>query len=132
MNSVRNLSGEGISVSGMLAKQFIGWPLFLNAGSWRELHEYLSKSLDVLMRNSENLDNVLDTLDLQQHSLGVLAIYMVKFMILNQNAGQAQGVTDPDHLITQVAQFFTVCNGEQIRFAPDSCMYRQSILLPMV
>lgn len=75
------------------------------------------------MRNSEHLDTVLDTLDPQLHSLGVLPIYMVKFMILNQNSTQNQGlqVPDPEILITQVSQFITVCNGEQIRCAPDSC-----------
>lgn len=75
------------------------------------------------MRNSEHLDTVLDTLDPQLHSLGVLAIYMVKFMILNQNSVQNQGVQvpDPEILINQVSQFITVCNGEQIRCAPDSC-----------
>lgn len=94
-------------------------------GSWRELYEFLGKSPDVLMRNSEHLDTVLDTLDPQQHSLGVLAIYMVKFMILNQSAVQNQGilVPEPEILINQVSQFITVCNGEQIRCAPDSCKY---------
>nr|CAG4641635.1 EOG090X04TU [Eurycercus lamellatus] len=101
VNSVRNLSGEG---------------------SWRELYEFLNKSPELLMRNSENLDIVLDTLDPQLHSLGVLAVYMVKFMILNQSAVQNQNiqVPDPEVLIGQVGQFITVCNGEQIRFAPDS------------
>nr|SVE76337.1 EOG090X04TU [Daphnia longispina] len=101
VNSVRNLSGEG---------------------SWRELYDFLGKSPDVLMRNSEHLSTVLDTLDPQLHSLGVLAIYMVKFIILNQNAAQNQGiqVPEPEVLIHQVSQFITVCNGEQIRCAPDS------------
>ena len=80
------------------------------------------------MRNSENLDNVLDTLDPQQHSLGVLVIYLVKFMMFNQNAGQPQAVQmDPEQLISVVAQFFTVCNGEHIRFAPEMCMFHYYI-----
>ena len=92
-------------------------------GSWRELYDFLGKSPDVLMRNSEHLSTVLDTLDPQLHSLGVLAIYMVKFMILNQNAAQNQGiqVPEPEVLTNQVSQFIAVCNGEQIRCAPDSC-----------
>ena len=87
------------------------------------MYDFLAKSPDVLMRNSEHLDTVLDTLDAQLHSLGVLAIYMVKFMILNQNSAQNQGIQipDPEVLINQVSQFITVCNGEQIRCAPDSC-----------
>jgi len=101
VNNVRNLSGQG---------------------SWRELYQFLSKCPETLMRNAEHLDNVLDTLDPQQHSLGVLAVYVVKFIILNQNESQAQAVAVPnfDMLLTQVTHFITVCNGEQIRYAPDS------------
>jgi len=102
VNSVRNLSGQD---------------------SWRELYEYLSKSSEILFRNAAHLDNVLDTLDPQQHSLGVLAILCVKFLILNQNGAQTPGVPLPDYniLISQVTHFINICNGEQIRCAPDSC-----------
>jgi len=101
VNSVRNLSGQD---------------------SWRELYEYLSKSSEILFRNAAHLDNVLDTLDPQQHSLGVLAILCVKFLILNQNGAQTPGVPLPDYniLISQVTHFINICNGEQIRCAPDS------------
>jgi hypothetical protein len=128
VNSVRNLSGEGCFklfmnsfTHGYFKTHFLFMKLIL--GSWRELYDFLGKSPDVLMRNSEHLSTVLDTLDPQLHSLGVLAIYMVKFMILNQNAAQNQGiqVPEPEVLINQVSQFITVCNGEQIRCAPDSC-----------
>lgn len=97
--------------------------LIFIVGSWRELYQFLSKSPETLIRNAEHLDNVLDTLDPQQHSLGVLAVYVVKFMILNQTGSQVQAVTLPnfDLLLTQVTHFITVCNGEQIRYAPDSC-----------
>ena len=43
-------------------------------GNFHELSEFLSKSMDMLDRNSGQLANVLETLDLQQHSLGVLAV----------------------------------------------------------
>nr|CAG4646201.1 EOG090X04TU [Macrothrix elegans] len=101
VNSVRNLSSEG---------------------SWRELYDFLGKSPDLLMRNAEHLDNVLETLDPQLHSLGVLAVYLVKFMVINQSNGQCQGINvpEPETLITQVSQFMSLCNGEQIRCAPDS------------
>jgi COP9 signalosome complex subunit 3 len=66
---------------------------------------------------------VLDTLDPQLHSLGVLAVLCVKFLILNQNGAQTHGVPVPDYdlLISQVTNFINICNGEQIRCAPDSC-----------
>ena len=79
----------------------------------------------MLFRNAAHLDNVLDTLDPQLHSLGVLAILCVKFLILNQNGAQTQGVAIPDYevLVGQVTQFINICNGEQIRCAPDSCQF---------
>lgn len=71
------------------------------------------------MRNAEHLDHVLEILDPQLHSLGVLAVYMVKFMIINQNAVQTD--VDVEGLVGKVSKFILVCNGEQIRAAPDSC-----------
>lgn len=124
VNSVRNLSGQG----GIFHTNHLCFSLktiWYIVGSWRELYQFLSKSPETLIRNAEHLDNVLDTLDPQQHSLGVLAVYVVKFLILNQNGSQAQAVALPnfDLLLTQVTHFITVCNGEQIRYAPDSCKF---------
>ena len=87
------------------------------------MYEFLSKSPDVLVRNSEHLDNVLDTLDPQLHSLGVLAVYVVKFSVLNQTGAQNQGIPAINYevLLGQVTHFINICNGEQIRCAPDSC-----------
>lgn len=73
------------------------------------------------MRNGQHLDNVLETLDLQQHSLGILAVLCVKFSLPNSN-----GVNNPDAykpLFNQVQEFIVGCNGEQVRFAPDTCNY---------
>lgn len=87
-------------------------------GSFRELCEIISKSTDVLMKNGQHLDNVLETLDLQQHSLGILAVLCVKFSLPNPN-----GANNPDAyrpLFNQVQEFIIGCNGEQVRFAPDT------------
>ncbi|XP_066992118.2 COP9 signalosome complex subunit 3 isoform X2 [Anabrus simplex] len=68
------------------------------------------------MKNGQHLDNVLETLDLQQHSLGVLAVLCVKFSLPVPTA-------TPDHhelLFAQAQEFITGCNGEQVRFAPDT------------
>ena len=43
-------------------------------GNFHELSDFLAKSMDMLDRNSGQLANVLETLDIQQHSLGVLAV----------------------------------------------------------
>jgi len=77
----------------------------------------LNKSTEVLVKNGQHLDNVLETLDLQQHSLGVLAVLCVKFSLPISSAS-------PDHrelLFAQVQEFITGCNGEQVCFAPDTC-----------
>lgn len=85
-------------------------------GSLRELCEYLSKSSEVLLKNSQHLDNVLETLDIQQHSLGILAVLCAKFSV--------PAVTAQDNRFTQAQEFILGCNGEQIRYAPDTCIFR--------
>ncbi|KAL3267489.1 hypothetical protein HHI36_011612 [Cryptolaemus montrouzieri] len=80
-------------------------------GSFRELVEYLSKTNDILQKNSQHLDNVLETLDFQQHSLGVLYLLCAKFTYVTP-AGQ-------DNRFTQAQEFILNCNGEQIRLVPD-------------
>lgn len=83
--------------------------------------EIISKSGEVLMKNGQHLDNVLETLDLQQHSLGILAVLCVKFSLPNPN-----NANNPDaykSLFNQVQEFIMGSNGEQVRFAPDTCKY---------
>lgn len=52
------------------------WNILL--GSFRELVEYLNDSTELLSKNSNILDNVLETLDMQQHQIGVLFILVAK------------------------------------------------------
>lgn len=97
--------------------KYLGVLVLYFAGNFRELCELLNKSTEVLMKNGQHLDNVLETLDLQQHSLGVLAVLCVKFSLPAPSA-------TPDHhelLFAQAQEFITGCNGEQVRFAPDTC-----------
>lgn len=49
-----------------------------NLGNFRELVDYLNDSMELLQRNLSLLDNVLETLDLQHHSLGVMYIVAAK------------------------------------------------------
>ncbi|XP_019867891.1 COP9 signalosome complex subunit 3 [Aethina tumida] len=81
-------------------------------GNFRELCDYLNKSSEVLVKNNQLLDNVLETLNIQQHSLGVLAVLCAKF--------SAPTTSTLDNRYTQVQEFILGCNGEQIRFAPDT------------
>jgi len=82
------------------------------AGNFPELVEYLQKSGgDALTRNNTGniLSTVLETLDIQQHSLGVLAILMARIKYYSLN--------DWDILSNSITSFICNCNGEQIRFA---------------
>lgn len=49
------------------------------AGLFREIVEMIGKSDEVLQRNSAHLNTVLETLDINQHSLGVLAVLVAKY-----------------------------------------------------
>lgn len=69
----------------------------------------------------------METLDLQQHSLGILAVLCAKFSLPNSNGGN-----NPDAhklLFNQVQEFIIGCNGEQVRFAPDTCEYIKSFVM---
>lgn len=72
------------------------------------------------------MDNVLETLDLQQHSLGILAVLCAKFSLPNTNSGNNDA---PKVLFNQVQEFIIGCNGEQVRFAPDTCECIESSII---
>lgn len=81
-------------------------------GNFHELSEYLQKSMEMLVRNPNQLSNALETLDIQQHSLGVMAVLSAKL--------QQSTISDWDDLFNRVAVFLTECNGEQIRHSPQN------------
>lgn len=80
-------------------------------GSFRELYDVITKSSEALVKNVQHLDNVLETLDVQQHSLGWLAVLLAKFSSPN--------VSLPDNRFMQAQEFILNCNVEQVRSAPD-------------
>lgn len=84
------------------------------SGNYRELYEVIIKAEELLQRNSAHLNNVLETLDVQQHSLGVLAVLIAKYTITPFNTH-----VDRSCMLTQVDDFITNCNGEQVRTAPN-------------
>lgn len=94
-------------------EQFVNTVRTLSSqGNYRDLCDYLSKSNETLIKNGQHLDNVLETLDIQQHSLGVLAVLNAKYNLPLVN-------TTNDSRFKQVKDFILNCNGEQIRLAPD-------------
>ncbi|KAB0795751.1 hypothetical protein PPYR_10283 [Photinus pyralis] len=94
-------------------EQFVNTVRTLSSqGNYRDLCDYLSKSNEILIKNGQHLDNVLETLDIQQHSLGVLAVLNAKYNTPLVNATN-------ENRFKQVKDFIFNCNGEQIRLAPD-------------
>ncbi|XP_055937058.1 COP9 signalosome complex subunit 3-like isoform X2 [Argiope bruennichi] len=79
--------------------------------TFEPLHDFVSKSSSLLLKNSNLLDDVLETLDIQEHSIGVLAVLCVKLSL--------PVVPDFDAQFFRVQEFINNCNGEQVRFAPD-------------
>lgn len=81
------------------------------SGNFLELVEYLNDSIELLQKNWGILDNVLETLDIQHHSLGVLYVLLAKFTSVSNSSAEAE------NLIKLVRNFINLCNGEQVRFA---------------
>uniref|UniRef100_A0A4W3HQN0 COP9 signalosome complex subunit 3 n=2 Tax=Callorhinchus milii TaxID=7868 RepID=A0A4W3HQN0_CALMI len=80
-----------------------------------QLCDLINKSGELLAKNLSHLDTVLGALDVQEHSLGVLAVLYVKFSM--------PSIPDFETLFSQVQLFISTCNGEHIRYATDTCKY---------
>lgn len=94
---------------------FVIWESCFLGGNYRDLCEYLNSTNTVLAKHGLHLlDNVLETLDMQQHSLGVLAVLAAKYTMTLAAAAQ-------DNRFNQAKDFILNCNGEQIRLAPEMC-----------
>ncbi|XP_011181361.1 COP9 signalosome complex subunit 3 [Zeugodacus cucurbitae] len=80
-------------------------------GNFRIMVEQLNDSIEILPRYWDLLDNVLETLDIQQHSLGVLYVLLAKFN------GAPNANADLPQLFNLYKEFISQCNGEQVRYA---------------
>lgn len=96
----------------MALDQFVTTVQTLSAqGNFHELSDHLSKSQELLVRNPGALDNILDSLDIQQHSMGYMAVLAAKIHNIDDNF---------DDVFSRVDTFIGQCNGEQIRYAAHS------------
>lgn len=86
-----------------------------NPGSYRDLVEYLNESAELLAKNGAILDNVLETLDMQQHSLGVLYVLVAKFTTITGSAEDANRISQ------LIQDFIAGCISEHIRLAATTC-----------
>ncbi|XP_066185938.1 COP9 signalosome complex subunit 3 isoform X7 [Sylvia atricapilla] len=94
-------------------EQFVNSVRQLSAqGQMTQLCELINKSGELLAKNISHLDTVLGALDVQEHSLGVLAVLFVKFSM--------PSIPDFETLFSQVQLFISTCNGEHIRYATDT------------
>uniref|UniRef100_A0A8C3M0M9 COP9 signalosome complex subunit 3 n=2 Tax=Phasianidae TaxID=9005 RepID=A0A8C3M0M9_CHRPC len=94
---------------------FSNWSLtrmLFISGQMTQLCELINKSGELLAKNLSHLDTVLGALDVQEHSLGVLAVLFVKFSM--------PSIPDFETLFSQVQLFISTCNGEHIRYATDT------------
>jgi len=81
-------------------------------GNYEELCDHLNKNQEVLSRNPAQLDSVLESLDMAQHSLGYLAVLVAKL-------GQ-ENLENFGDVLSKCDQFIGVASPEQIRFSPNS------------
>uniref|UniRef100_A0A8D1NGA3 COP9 signalosome complex subunit 3 n=1 Tax=Sus scrofa TaxID=9823 RepID=A0A8D1NGA3_PIG len=94
-------------------EQFVNSVRQLSAqGQMTQLCELINKSGELLAKNLSHLDTVLGALDVQEHSLGVLAVLFVKFSM--------PSAPDFETLFSQAQLFISTCNGEHIRYATDT------------
>ncbi|XP_041134008.1 COP9 signalosome complex subunit 3-like isoform X3 [Polyodon spathula] len=94
-------------------EQFVNNVRQLSAqGQMTQLCELINKSGELLAKNLSHLDTVLGALDMQEHSLGVLAVLFVKFSM--------PSIPNFETLFSQVQLFISTCNGEHIRYTTDT------------
>jgi len=97
----------------MALDQFVTAVQTLSAqGNYTELCSQLNMAQDLLTKNPGQLDNVLDSLDMAQHTLGYLAVLVAKL---------AQDNVDnfPD-LLAKCDRFLGAASPDQLRFSPNS------------
>uniref|UniRef100_A0A8C6MG88 COP9 signalosome subunit 3 n=1 Tax=Nothobranchius furzeri TaxID=105023 RepID=A0A8C6MG88_NOTFU len=96
-------------------EQFVNNVRQLSAqGQMTQLCELINKSGELLAKNLSHLDTVLGALDIQEHSLGVLALPCSLLFVGDSF------IFYFETLFSQVQLFISTCNGEHIRYATDT------------
>nr|XP_039261206.1 COP9 signalosome complex subunit 3-like [Styela clava] len=92
VNTVRNLSSQG---------------------QLSQLCDHMNKSWNLLVKNISHLDTMLEALDIQEHTLGVLYILCVKVSTFQSSSNQEEF----EQLLLQVDLFVSQCNKDQTRYS---------------
>lgn len=91
--------------------------IFLPA-NFKELSNIVGKYNDVLVKNHQHLDNVLETLDLEFHTIGILAVLNAKLVhMLTTNLNLE--IFKP--VLSQLQEFITSCNREHVKYVLELC-----------
>ena len=94
---------------------------YSSQANYAELCEHLNKSQEILQRNPGQLDGVLESLDMSQHSLGYLAVLVAKLGQDTTNTWQ--------QILALCDNFVSVCNNDQIRWSEST---GRAILITLV
>jgi len=85
-------------------------------GDYNELYGKLGKFMEVLLKHASNLDTILETISIPQHTLGVMAVLLVKL-----TTATLQNPADGHCLLAQVQDFIKHSNKEQVQLASNIC-----------
>lgn len=86
---------------------------FSSQGQWSKLSDFMNKSWNLLAKNVSSLDTIMETLDIQEHSLGMLYILCAKISCFPQSSS----AEDFDLLLMQCDVFVSQCRKEQIQYS---------------
>ena len=114
----------------MALDQFVNAVQTLSSqANYAELCDHLNKSVEVLSRNPGQLDNILESLDMSQHSLGYLAVLVARIGHVGAEETEVWA-----EMISKCDRFVSVCNNDQIRSVPqhhtDSAVLLQGLRVP--
>lgn len=79
----------------------------------------LNKSTELLTAELDNLDSLLESFNLENHTMAILAILYVKLTSI-------QNISQPIALFSQLTDFAINANVCQLQAVPETCMYFNS------
>lgn len=86
------------------------------SGKFNELCEMLNKSHELLQTELDNLDSLLESFNLENHSMAILTILYVKL-------SSVRNIAQPITLFSQLTDFAINADANQIQNVPETCMH---------
>lgn len=85
----------------------------------------LNKCHELLMSELDNLDSLLESFNLENHSMAILTILYVKL-------SSVRNIAQPITLFSQLTDFAINADSHQIQNVPETCTYSNSYLIKFV